>query len=71
MALIETRVAPRVLSVRALVKSLRKRQALWRSRRALARLDAHMLKDIGLTPEQARYEAELPVWDVPANWTNR
>ncbi len=28
----------------------------------LANLDAHMLRDIGITPEQARHEAGKPFW---------
>ena len=42
--------------------------AVWRSRRALARLDAARLEDIGITRERAKREAEKPVWDVPATW---
>lgn len=34
----------------------------WRTRRALKQLDAHLLKDIGLTPEQAATEAAQPFW---------
>ncbi|NRB05400.1 MAG: DUF1127 domain-containing protein [Rhodobacteraceae bacterium] len=41
---------------------------LWRSRRALAQLDARALEDVGLTQQMAQDEAERPVWDVPANW---
>lgn len=37
-------------------------------RRALARLDDHLLADIGLTPDAARLEVERPLWDVPAHW---
>lgn len=51
--------------------SLFTRLALWRSRRALAQLDARALKDIGVSPEQANREAALTVWDVPASWTSR
>lgn len=32
------------------------------SRKALASLDAYMLKDIGLTREEALQEAEKPFW---------
>lgn len=42
--------------------------ALWQQRRALARMDARQLADIGVTPEEARAEAARPVWDVPAHW---
>ena len=40
----------------------------WRTRRHLKDMDGHMLKDIGLTPEQARKEAQRPFWDCPAHW---
>lgn len=40
-------------------------------RRALARLDDHLLADIGLTPDAARIESERPLWDVPAHWHSR
>jgi uncharacterized protein YjiS (DUF1127 family) len=43
-------------------------QGLFRQRRSLATLDDHLLRDIGLTPEQARHEATRPIWDVPAHW---
>jgi len=33
-----------------------------RTRRALAQLEPHMLRDIGLTSEQARTEAAHPFW---------
>jgi uncharacterized protein YjiS (DUF1127 family) len=36
---------------------------LARQRRALAALDDHMLKDIGLSRADARQEAERPFWD--------
>ncbi|MEM1432293.1 MAG: DUF1127 domain-containing protein [Pseudomonadota bacterium] len=42
--------------------------ALYRQRQDLASLDDHLLKDIGLSKDQARQEAERPIWDVPSNW---
>ena len=42
--------------------------ALHRQRRALARLDARALRDIGLDAPAARAEAARPFWDVPAHW---
>ncbi|WP_254796875.1 DUF1127 domain-containing protein [Sulfitobacter albidus] len=41
---------------------------LQRSRAALARLDAAALRDIGITPDEARAEARRPIWDAPAHW---
>lgn len=43
---------------------------LWRSRQALARLDATQLQDIGLTAKEAKAEADRLPWDVPAHWKN-
>lgn len=44
------------------------RLALLRSRRRLAELDGHRLRDLGLTAEEARREAARPVWDAPDHW---
>jgi uncharacterized protein YjiS (DUF1127 family) len=33
-----------------------------RHRRILSRLDAHLLRDIGLSPDEARTEAAKPFW---------
>ena len=35
-----------------------------RERRRLLELDPRLLKDVGLTPEQAWHEASRPFWDV-------
>ncbi len=35
----------------------------WASRRRLADLDAHMLKDLGISRAQAEFEASRPIWD--------
>lgn len=42
--------------------------AVWRSRSALARLEPHLLRDIGLRDFEAAREAARPIWDVPAPW---
>ncbi|MDW3222715.1 MAG: DUF1127 domain-containing protein [Paracoccaceae bacterium] len=54
----------RVMSLIALV-------GLWRSRRALARLDTRALEDIGVTRNAADLEANRPFWDVPETWRNQ
>lgn len=41
---------------------------LYRSRRALAQLDSHILNDIGISREQALSEANRAVWDAPDRW---
>jgi len=42
--------------------------ALRRQRQALGQLDAHLLRDIGLSEAEARKEATRLDWDVPQNW---
>jgi len=42
--------------------------ALYSQRKALAKLDASDLRDLGLTRAQALEEANRPIWDVPSNW---
>ncbi|WP_299553477.1 hypothetical protein [uncultured Tateyamaria sp.] len=44
--------------------------AVWKSRRALARLDSQRLNDIGIKADRAARESAKPIWDVPANWRN-
>ena len=39
--------------------------ALWKERRDLARLDAHLLKDIGVSRDAAEIEANRAIWDMP------
>lgn len=50
------------------LSDMRTRLAVWRSRRALAELDAHALEDIGISAHDAQREAELGPWDVPVTW---
>lgn len=56
----------------ALRSAALRRVRIWletsRQRRALARLDAARLEDIGLDPEAAAAEAARPFWDPPAGW---
>lgn len=45
----------------------------WETRRerlALTQLDASRLNDIGLTKADVQREANRPIWDVPAHWSN-
>jgi uncharacterized protein YjiS (DUF1127 family) len=39
-------------------------RATLKGRRALARMDARMLSDIGITPTQAEFEINRRPWDV-------
>ncbi len=41
---------------------------LSRTRKMLARLDAHLLSDLGLTHEEAEREAVRRAWDPPGHW---
>lgn len=71
MALIDTLGVRRPRSLSVKKPSLMARLALWRSRRTLAHLDARALKDVGISPDAARREAQLGLWDVPPSWTQR
>ena len=42
--------------------------ALRRQRRHLARLEPHLLADIGLSRTEALAEAHRPMWDAPDHW---
>jgi uncharacterized protein YjiS (DUF1127 family) len=65
MTLLHTLTAIPLATFRGLRNSLpdfATARRLGATRRALARLDGHMLKDIGLDPLSARAEAEKPFW---------
>jgi uncharacterized protein YjiS (DUF1127 family) len=49
---------------RALLRAL----DMQRSRRSLGALDDRMLRDIGLTRDEARAEADRAAWDVHPTW---
>lgn len=42
--------------------------SIHRERNKLTALDDHMLKDIGLTREDAQKESKRPIWDAPDRW---
>lgn len=54
--------------IKRLTRSLQVAHVLYKQRKALVRLDDRMLKDLGVTREQANSEAGRPVWDVPNHW---
>lgn len=56
------------LVVKVWAKTIQLRFGAWKQRRALRRLDADALCDIGITRSQANAEADRGFWDVPANW---
>ena len=56
------------LSVRRVARRLAGWMELRRQRRALARLDAHLLDDVGLPADTAGHEARRPFWDAPRHW---
>lgn len=43
--------------------------AKMRQRQELARLDDHMLDDIGLTPDDVRRELARSTWHAPEHWS--
>ena len=42
--------------------------ATYRQRRALAKMEAHRLADIGVTRSEALSEASSPIWNAPSHW---
>ena len=52
----------------SILHEVKARVELARQRRALAKLDDHALKDIGVTRREAQTEATRSVWDAPENW---
>ncbi|MEL7212781.1 MAG: DUF1127 domain-containing protein [Pseudomonadota bacterium] len=57
--------APRSAS---LLDRLSNAYGLYRQRRQLADLDAHMRADLGLTEADILRETNRSVWDVPQGW---
>jgi uncharacterized protein YjiS (DUF1127 family) len=60
--------APALGFLRTLPARLVALAAVSRSRKGLMRLDDHLLRDIGLTHDAAKAEAQRPVWDAPSHW---
>lgn len=56
------------LSLFTLFRWLADRNGLHRSRLRLAVLDDHLLRDIGVSREAARTEADRKGWDAPDHW---
>ena len=65
--LAQLRLRPRISLAHRLARLI----ALQRTRRALGRLDPHLLRDIGLEAQTARREAARRVWDAPDHWFDR
>ncbi|MEM8593029.1 MAG: DUF1127 domain-containing protein [Pseudomonadota bacterium] len=57
-----TRIPPAAALLVMLALQITKWGQRHRSRIALNKLDDHMLRDIGLTPDQARFEADKRFW---------
>jgi uncharacterized protein YjiS (DUF1127 family) len=57
-------LSPRSSLVARLTLALSQALTRRRDRKVLSHLDAHILRDIGLTPEEARTEATKPFWQA-------
>ena len=68
MPILALATAPRRRFWQRLLHATRHHAALLRSRQGLARLDDHLLRDIGLTRQQAEAEAARTPWDAPPHW---
>lgn len=58
------RSAPRATHPRGWLETLRLILRVIRTRQDLAGMEPRMLRDIGLTPGQARHEAQRAPWDI-------
>ncbi|WOI56264.1 DUF1127 domain-containing protein [Palleronia sp. LCG004] len=52
----------------SLLRRFEEMRALARQRHDLARLDDHLLDDVGLARPEAAAEAARVPWDAPAHW---
>lgn len=68
MAHVITHTRPRSMRGASVFAQFRAAMGVWRQRRRLATLDAHLRADIGLSDRSIHAEAARPVWDVPRNW---
>ena len=62
------RTSRKPLTLFTLFRWLSDRKGLRRSRLRLAVLDDHLLRDIGVSPDAARAEADRKGWDAPDHW---
>jgi uncharacterized protein YjiS (DUF1127 family) len=58
----------RAVSPVRILRRIRRHPDVVRSRRALLRLDDHLLQDIGLSRHEAEAEAARAPWDAPLHW---
>jgi uncharacterized protein YjiS (DUF1127 family) len=63
-----TAIWSRAISPFRFLRKARQMRDLVQSRRALQRLDEHLLRDIGLTRHEAETEASRAPWDAPSHW---
>lgn len=63
-----TTASARPSLLRRLLDGLASRETEARARHRLARLEPHLLRDIGMTAEEAKALAKRPEWDAPAHW---
>ncbi|WP_291237700.1 hypothetical protein [Gemmobacter sp.] len=63
-----TTASARPSLLRRLLDWLATRETETRARQRLARLEPHLLRDIGMTAEEAAALSQTPEWDAPAHW---
>lgn len=60
--------AVRGLRLTGLLAFLMKADAVWRERQKLARMDSHILNDIGKSRAEVKAETLRAAWDAPSRW---
>ncbi|MDA5095825.1 DUF1127 domain-containing protein [Aliiroseovarius sp. KMU-50] len=65
MRTVANQITPTKTSFGGFNLNIRKRMEIRRQRIRLGELSDHMLRDIGITRDQAMREADRPFWDPP------
>lgn len=55
------------VSLRGTLREMALAKSVMRERKALEKMSDSELKDIGITREQADFEARRALWDIPSN----
>ena len=59
---------PTTFKGRTVIDRLVELQSIRNERRALAKMDADRLADIGISARDAKQESRRPAWDAPERW---
>jgi uncharacterized protein YjiS (DUF1127 family) len=61
-------IAAHTFSIKAVFNAISTLREVAKQRRALGKLDASRLEDLGITAHAAKAEADKPFWSAPNHW---